>query len=303
MDRVVSRRKPSLSILIAGVSSSAICLVLVFLLNKTGFELMQFYLWYVVPAGALAVGIGSGSGYAIGSRLANVRVSKSFMGLVFVLVLATYVGAQYLTYLHTLDENAILRSELSFPRYFQIMSENMTYKSLESDSKETELGKLGYGLQALAAVGFVGGAMVPLLVLRLSSYCPACQMYMTRAGSFYAASTAQVAELKKRKKKEKKDAIAAAIVEVSQLKDKVMEYLAVAPLDETISTLNQLVRTAPSKAVAYIQYDLHRCPRCDNHHVTVTLSNQTVDNKRATGVLAKLPKASSQAATLIGSGV
>ncbi|MBN1919032.1 MAG: hypothetical protein JW889_14085 [Verrucomicrobia bacterium] len=302
MDRVVSRRKPSLSILIAGVSSSVVCLALIFLLNKTGFELMQFYLWYIVPAGAIVVGLASGSGYAIGSKLANVRVSKAFLGAVFVLALATYVGAQYLTYLQVLKANDISRSQVSFVRYVQLTSENMTYKEMEADAKETELGKLGYGLQALAAVGFAFGAVIPVLTLRQFSYCPACQMYMTSAGSFYAGSTAQVADLKKRKKQEKKDAIAAAIVEVSALKDKVMEYLATAPLDETISALSQLTRAAPSKAIAYIQYDLHRCPRCDAHHIKVTLNNQTVDGKRNTSILVALPKAASEIAQ-VGGGV
>jgi len=303
VDRVVSRRKPSLSILIAGISSSAVCLGLVYLLNKTGFELMQFYLWYIVPVGAIVVGLACGSGYAIGSKLANVRVSKVFLLVVFVLALGTYVGAQYLTYVQLLKEYNVSRADVSFVRYFQILSENMTYKEIEADAKAIELGKWGYGLQALVAVGFAFGAMIPVLIVRQFSYCPACQMYMTSAGSFYAASTAQVAELKKKKKKERGTIITEAIGEVSQLKDKVVEYLAAAPLNETIAALGQMARTAPGKAIAYIQCDLHRCPRCDAHDIKVTLNNQTADGKRATNVVAKLPKAPSAAATLAGSGV
>jgi hypothetical protein len=250
MDRFVSPRKPGLSILMAGVLSSAACLGLVYLLNKTGFELMQFYLWYIVPAGAIVVGLASGSGYAIGSKLANVRVSKAFLLTILVLALATYVGAQYLTYLQVPKENDLSTNDVSFVKYFQIISENMTYKELEAGAKGTDLGKLGYGLQALALLGFTFGAIIPVLILRQFSYCPTCQMYMRHAGSFYAGSTTQVAELKRRKRKERGAIIAEAIGEVSQLKDKVMEYLAAAPLDETIAALNQMPRTKPGKAAA-----------------------------------------------------
>jgi hypothetical protein len=223
------------------------------------------------------------------------------MGLVFVLALATYVGAQYITYLDVLRKNDVSRGDVSFVRYFQIMSENMTFKEMDAEAKETELGKLGYAAQGLAALGFAFGAMIPVLILRHCSYCPACQLYMRSAGTFFVGSTGQVVDLRKRKKQEKKDAIAAAVAEVSEQNEALVARITEAPLDETIAALNELPRQTPTKALAYVQYNLHRCPHCDAHHISVTLSNQTIDNKRATTTLAKLPKARSKTQTLVGS--
>ena len=56
MDRFQTPRKPNVLILIGGIVSSAVCLLLVHLLNKTGFELMLFFLWHVIPVGAVGIG-------------------------------------------------------------------------------------------------------------------------------------------------------------------------------------------------------------------------------------------------------
>jgi hypothetical protein len=294
MDRFVSPKKPNVLILIAGLVSSAVCLGLVYLLNKTGFELMLFFIWHIIPVGAVIVGLGSGLGYAIGSRAANVRVSKAFLGLVFVLAMATYVGAQYLTYLHTLKEYNVSRSQVSFVQYVKILCENMTYSTLQADEKAIELGKLGYVAQGLGLLGFAVGAVVPAWILRQFAYCPTCQLYMTEAGAYYTASAAQVAELKKKKKKEKEAIIADSVGQVSQQNDEILSRIGEAPLDETVAALRELTQVRPDKAVAYIKYELSKCPRCDNHHITATLSNAKPDKQRNTQVLAKLPKTTSR---------
>jgi hypothetical protein len=117
---------------------------------------------------------------------------------------------------------------------------------------------------------------------------------MTEAGTYYAVSTAQEADLTKKSKKQKETIIVEAVKEVSQPHEDLMARIAEAPLDDTVSALRELTNAGPGKAVAYLKYELSKCPRCDNHHITVTLGNLKVDRQRNTQELAKLSKISSR---------
>jgi hypothetical protein len=291
MTKIEPRKKPGLSIFLAGIISSAICLIIVHFVNKSGFEIMGFYLWYFVPVGALLVGLASGLGYGIGSWASNVRVSKVMLLIIFCLSLMTYFAAEYITYVNVLEENKIHRDSLSFVQYLRITTESMTYRSLEkNDDKDFELGKWGYLLRAFDILGFCFGAIISSLILRQSAYCSTCQLYMKKSGSFYIISSTQRDALKKKNKKEREAIIVESIKEVSHYNDQFLSLIEGKGFPETLAVMQGLVKNTPKDAIAFIQYDLAKCSRCNNHHIKVTLQNVTVNKQNNMKILAKLSR-------------
>ena len=291
MTRIEPRKKPGLSIFLAGIISSAICLLVVHFVNKSGFEIMGFYLWRFVPVGSLLVGIGSGLGYVVGSLRANVRVGVGMLFIIFCLSLVTYFTAQYATYINDLKENDIPRDELSFVQYLQITTESTTYRSLEDkDDEGFKLGKLGYLLRAVEIFAFCFGAIIPSLILRQSSYCSTCQIYMAKSGSFYIASSGDKDALKKKNKKEKEAIIVESIQEVTGWNNEFLSLIEGKDFSETLAAMQKLPKSAPKNSIAFIQYDVTKCARCDNHHITVTLQNVTVNKQNNIKVLVKLSR-------------
>ena len=74
-----SLRQPGLIVYLCGLGTSALALWLVQIANDNGENIMGWYANGIIPAGALLVGIASGLGYAIGSRVLNVKLSKAFV--------------------------------------------------------------------------------------------------------------------------------------------------------------------------------------------------------------------------------
>ena len=296
MEGAVASKKPDTLILIAGLATSFICLLIVYLVGLTGFEIMSFYVWRILPIGALAVGLGCGTGYAIGSRLSNVRISKGFLLLVALLAIGTYAAAQYLTYLQALKVNNLSQDQVSFVEYIKLTWGNMTYKNLDRGSEPFELGKLGYVLKSLEIAGFTLGVMLPVWILRQMSYCPTCQRYMTKTGSFFINSTALKSELKKKKKKEKEALIVDAVNSVTAQHDALVDRISSTGFDDTLLILSDLPRAQSSDSMAIVQYDLSKCPVCDNHEIAATLRNINVGNQYNTRLLGKIPKIGEHAA-------
>ncbi|MDB6004682.1 MAG: hypothetical protein JWR15_1669, partial [Prosthecobacter sp.] len=92
-------RQPGLLVYLCGLGTSALALWLVQLANDHGENIMGWYANGIIPAGALIVGMASGLGYAIGSRVLNVKLSKAFVAGMITTAVVDYFAAQYLTYL------------------------------------------------------------------------------------------------------------------------------------------------------------------------------------------------------------
>ena len=68
-------------VLIAGVTTTVLALLGVWWLdnNTTDFHVMGWYGNYVIPAGALLVGMAAGSGYGIASYLTGFRIRRGLL--------------------------------------------------------------------------------------------------------------------------------------------------------------------------------------------------------------------------------
>jgi len=221
-------RSANLLILYGGLATSVGALLLVYLISTFGFNLMGLYFWYFVPVGAFLVGLASGTGYAIASKWTNFRASASYLWFVVAVSLLTYGGSHYVTYLNYRADIAAMLEQIELvdpatnkPIPAEEIMGNITFLGYMQETIETtemadvedrdqddafELGKLGYLILLLEAIGFCGGAVIPLAVVSQGAYCEDCGRYMKKSWEGYHNSEATTADLKG-----KKDAKAAVI--------------------------------------------------------------------------------------------
>lgn len=168
-----------LPVLLGGLATTALTLVLSYWLSaRFGFNAMGFYGWYILPIGALGVGLLAGSGYGIVSRLTGFRIQKRTLWIILGLQLVAYFAAQYVEYL-------VLRaSSGAFPSFLPYFDEaTRAFNFTDDDGRVGQpLGALGYGVRLLDIVGFVGGALMIPAGMRSSAYCDTCGRYMSSRG-------------------------------------------------------------------------------------------------------------------------
>ena len=82
-----------------GIITTALVLLGVYLLAAhADFYLMGFYLWFIIPVGALIVGALAGSGYGLASLFTGVKIGKYLLVAVLVLQIGAYFGSQYIEF-------------------------------------------------------------------------------------------------------------------------------------------------------------------------------------------------------------
>ncbi len=199
-----------LLVLISGLATTALALVGVYVLDaKTDFHIMGWYANYILPVGAILVGVVASSGYGLASWFSGIKINRSLLWMVLVLQLAAYFAAQYIEFkgrhlIHLRDGTTV-----GFIEYFDAMARSFAWKQ-DNGSPGTPLGVWGYAFRGLEILGFAAGGLIVPLVLRKKPYCQACQRYMrTRQLGLAPASVPA-------KKVKKSDAAGLAAYEAEQ---------------------------------------------------------------------------------------
>ena len=178
--QTATRRSP-LVVILAGIVTSALSLYGVWWLNTntTDWHIMGWYGDYIIPAGAILVGIAAGSGYGIASYLTGFRIRRGLLGAVIALQLLAYGAAQYLEFRALVRDEPILDENgeaMSFPAYYHHRAITFTWE--EHGKRGKPIGLAGYFFLGLGVVGFaLGGMLVPAALLK-KPYCARCQVYM-----------------------------------------------------------------------------------------------------------------------------
>src|SRR5262245_58386599 len=182
-------RTPYLLVLQCGITTSVLALAGVYWLNKnaTDFHIMGWYANYVIPVGALIVGLVAGSGYGIASWVTGVRISRRLLWTVVLLQSVAYIGAEYVEYRDVIKEieqrgmGLVQRQDLpSFLEYYDLKARSFAWKKQQGNGVGDPLGGWGYFFVLLGAAGFIGGGLIAPAVLFAVPYCDRCQRYMTR---------------------------------------------------------------------------------------------------------------------------
>ncbi|MFO0927271.1 MAG: hypothetical protein U0736_09555 [Gemmataceae bacterium] len=187
MDDTVPRsRKPYFTVLMSGLLTSAATLAGVYWLSKNTdeFHIMGWYANYVIPAGAMIVGIAAASGYGLASWLTGTRISRGLLLAVLILQSGAYVTAEYVEYsdvMEGLRQRGAFRGgpEPTFAQYYDFKARSFTWKEKGPKNQPNQpLGGWGYVFVLLGAAGFVLSGLIAPAVLYSVPYCERCQRYM-----------------------------------------------------------------------------------------------------------------------------
>jgi hypothetical protein len=176
---------PYFIVLMSGFLTSLLTLAGVYWLGKNAndFHIMGWYANYVIPAGAMIVGIAAGSGYAVASWLTGVRISRGLLLAVLLLQTGAYIMAEYVEYRDVMDglrqRGLVIAPEPSFVQYYDFKARSFAWKKQGPGNQAGQpLGGWGYVFVLLGAAGFILSGLIAPVVLSAAPYCERCQRYM-----------------------------------------------------------------------------------------------------------------------------
>jgi hypothetical protein len=175
------------TVLMSGLVTSALTLAGVYWLGKNtdDFHIMGWYANYVIPAGAMIVGVAAASGYAVASWLTGIRISKSLLVAVLILQTGSYVTAEYVEYRDVMDglkqRGLMFGPEPSFFEYYDFKARSFAWNKPGGGNQPGQpLGGWGYVFVLLGAAGFILSGLIAPAVLFAVPYCERCQQYMKK---------------------------------------------------------------------------------------------------------------------------
>ena len=277
-----------------GLVTTVLTLGIVMLLNATieDLNIMGWYAVFIIPAGAILVGAGAGSGYGLVSWVSGRKVGGLLLATVLLIQLVAYCGAQWLEFrsLDFVHENG---TPVSFFEYFDATTRSMTFTFRHSSNPTGELGIVGYLFRGLELLGFALGGLVIPGMLKAKPYCEGCRTYMrTRSIGLIPASEPA-------RKIGKKDVEAQRLYEEAMSRS-LEEGLASAKnisdaaASHDASTIRQVIETHAAekakigKLLHRIEISLSACPRCHDGLIALQLHSGHGD-KIQTRELARTP--------------
>jgi hypothetical protein len=267
------RGQSRLPVLLLGLLTSALALLGVWAVNQASdeFNIMGFYYVYVIPIGALLVGMAAGSGFGLGSFWTGTRISRGLLGIVVGLLVAAYFAAQYIDYLVLADRHGF---DTGFFEYFDLATRQFSFKERHGDGYGDPMGPWGYVFRLLEIGGFVLGGLVVPLALRSKAYCDDCQVYMRSRNLVLVPAGAPVRKIK-RKDLQAQEAYAA---EQQQAQEDGLQQLELlrqhgaagrsAEFSAILSKFQE--RKAVSKLSSRLSLVLEACPVCHQGQLRAT---------------------------------
>jgi hypothetical protein len=249
-------------VIVAGLFTTALTLFGVGALQVYGqYNLMGLYANYVIPAGAMIVGLLASSGYAIASWKLGVKIRAKLLAWIVLLMVGSYFAAEYVQFVSlgplgipvatrqvgtgTATKTITTIRRLGFWEHYHLRAVNWTWKKENSTEKDSSpLGMAGYFFVLLGIVGFaVSGLIIPFAVGQ-KPYCELCERYMTtRPLAVWPAMMAP-------RKISKKDVEALALQQSANT----------AALQEASARLERLVAAAQANDVLAAQKEIGQTP-------------------------------------------
>jgi len=286
---------PYMIVLASGLATTALTLLLVYWLDDNAhFNLMGFYLDYILPAGAILVGILAGSGYGLASWLTGVKIPRTMIWTVLALQCIAYFSAQYIVFAHLHLVNPYTNQPVGFLQYFDWAARNFSFKKHNGEPGEP-FGTWGYAYRFLELAGFAfAGVLIPALVMVIP-YCDPCGRYMRRTALATLPGSIRA------KQPNRKDAQAVAAYEEEKEQADASAKQAIAVLGEMAASgqtgaLSQaLAALGPgSKAAAKLPsryvMSLYLCPACPAGRLKVVpMTGQGKKVRQGTAIIFEIP--------------
>lgn len=194
----VREERSYLPVILSGLATTGLTLLGVWALDAytEDFHIMGWYANYVLPVGALIVGVAASSGYGVASWLSGVKITRSLLWIVLGLQVAAYFAAQYVEFMNLHLVHRADKSPVGFLEYYDVMARNFAWKQSNGSMGEP-MGVAGYFFRLLEVIGFVGGSMIVPLVLRKQPYCADCQRYMKTKQLVFVPASVPARKVKK----------------------------------------------------------------------------------------------------------
>jgi len=284
-------KQPGVIVYLCGIATSVLTIFAVKWGNAHDFYPMGWFVNGILPAGAILIGIVSGVGYAAGSRLLHVKLGGWFLALMFATGVIDYFAVQYLTYTSVIDAARVPSEAYPFIDYLRDNAEQMSFRDRHDRNQHgSPLGLWGYCFRLLIVLGFAIGAMIPSLVVFGMKYCHRCQVYLRNHRIGYFRSPESWTEVKALAKAERQTALeqigAAIVARAEQFAQAVSET----NFEQTDALMRELDPQAPRDSAAHVLVTLMKCPHCDAHHLSGSLSTYNASNENASAQLFVLDK-------------
>jgi hypothetical protein len=173
-----NRPSPALVIL-AGLVTTAAALAGVWWLDlhTDDFHIMGWYANYVLPVGAILVGVVAGLGYGVASWWTGLKIRRGLLAAVVLFQLAGWVSAEWVDYQSVAAAMSEAGEEpLGFASYIHLRTINFRWDNHGHPGEP--LGLWGYAFVGLAVIGFVAGGLAIPAAMMFKPYCDDCVRYM-----------------------------------------------------------------------------------------------------------------------------
>lgn len=245
-----------------GLLTTAIALIAAHLVSRWRHSYVTgWHYLYVIPYGAMMVGVVAGSGYYLGGKFAGLRVRHLVFWLIVLIQIAAFCAGQYFEFwsLGPLIERPS-RKPLGFFRFFHLMTIALRFSG-ESDP----LGLGGYWIRALELGGFVFGSVIWLAPLGGKNYCHLCSRYLEER--LLAIIPASAPDPKSLDEQSKMEFEAQSVIVMERAEAELARLDELAAEGNLADFLNQLQRwriegRAAAKPLTRIRVDLSYCPNC-----------------------------------------
>lgn len=275
----VASGTPAPLVLVAGLATTLLALAGVWALSAfAGENVMGWYADYVIPAGAILVGVVASSGFGVTSWLTGARITGALLVAAALVLVAGYWAAQYLEFRLAFPAGATFADgrPVGFLDWYDAVTRSFAWE--KHGRLGTPLGSWGYALRVGELVGFAGGGLAAPLVMRKLPYCASCRAYMRQP--LVAVVPAGLAPKRLSKKDpaaaareaEAREAYALAQVGVARLvaAGRTGDAAAFAAAVEEVGPLSR--RRAAEKLAARMHVRMVHCRRCGAGELRVQLA-------------------------------
>ncbi len=165
-------------VLLGGAVTITLALAGVWLADRAGESVMGWYGDYVIPVGAILVGLVAASGFGIASWTSGTKISGLLLLVVTSMLLGGYGLAQYVEFRLAFPDGAVLANgdPAGFFDYYDAATRS--FRWMDHGKPGAPLGALGYLVRLGEVVGFTGGGLIVPFMLRKLPYCDSCRIYM-----------------------------------------------------------------------------------------------------------------------------
>ena len=295
------RYAAALVTVIGGFTGTVLLLLACFVQSQySNFSPLSFMLGFILPIGALLIGILAGFLYCIPARMLQYRPSPKVIGVILLAQVCAFFVGRYLEYVSFFRQfnkmSIILQDENGDPIPFKIPPPSFVkyYRHSIEESEWTEfdhgkqkdaykLGFWGWGMELLALGAFVLTAVIGPSTLASYAFCDDCQRFMKTSRSISYPIRAPVPSLKKGDlageqafQAEDTAAIGAAVAYLKNL----VAFLETEPHPTANAVANWLddnvlAHSYDNKQQMKIPNNMSitfsECPLCDNYQLLITV--------------------------------